>query len=61
MREEQHVVSSSPASPESPSQTAPSQPPVHKQYARWDVTRLIVALVVCALIVGAAVAFDTVR
>lgn len=61
MREEQHVVSNSPVSPDAPSQTTPEQPAVNTEYARWDVSRLIVALVVCALLVGAAVAFDTVR
>lgn len=58
LRQEQDVVSNSPAPIESPSQTTPAQPPVNTDYGRWDMTRLIVALVVCALIVGAAVAYD---
>jgi hypothetical protein len=34
---------------------------VNTDYARWEVSRLLMALVVCALIVGVAVAYDTLR
>jgi uncharacterized protein HemX len=59
LREEQHVVSSSPASTDSHSQTTPAEPTANVEYERWQVSRLIVALVVCALIIGAVVAYDS--
>ncbi|WP_158501783.1 hypothetical protein [Vitiosangium sp. GDMCC 1.1324] len=49
MRKEQDV------SPSSASIDTPNPPTEH---AHWQVARLIVAMLVCALIVGAAIAYD---